>query len=362
MFSQRRAWCLAFASFCLTFFVGIATVSAEDAAASDGNGKTAKVIDPHLLKLWTGVVEFRKACAFQGESGWNRFVDRTVRHQLADLGPQLWGDDSDDGWSYFFSLALFDIGRPTTAAPVVGFFHPWCDVWVLTEWRIDDEARIANVEIVTGEWLRRRGQPPFDLRPDWLRRDGFRVEQLARATVESIQAFDRIMLDKTPWRGALRLADDPDPAIAEMRDVDHDVAALLLTTGCLRYGELASGDPDPEQPLLEHVSSMMQQFLAAGRKGTLGEIVASAKGTEPATAKIVRDLPKQLFHYLSPVYWVADQKRGIAFLVPSTNPDYCVAITGDWAGDEMHVSRVDIVSFPASFNAVMKTERKKDAK
>ena len=236
MVSRFCAWCLAFTCLVLHPLVVNPTFAADGAAPNAENGKVAKTIDPHLLQLWSGVIEFRRACALQGESGWNRFVNRHVRHQLADLGPQLWGDDSDAGWSYFFSLALFDIASPTSDAPVVGFFHPWCDVWLLTEWQIDAGARIIDVEVVTGEWMRQKGQPPFDLRPDWLRRDGFRVEQLARATVENIQVFDRIMLDKTPWRKTLRLADDPDPALANMRDVDRDVASLLLATGSLRYG------------------------------------------------------------------------------------------------------------------------------
>ncbi len=307
----------------------------------------------NFKRLWPAVLRFRNQCAMQGNVGWKQFGSPKVQQRLELLNPKIWDEvAADDGWSYFFSLALFDIGHPTAKTPVVGFYHPWSDFWALTQWQVDPEPKIVDVELISGEWMRRRGKIPFDLRPDWLRREGFRAEQLAKATVENIREFDKLMSGKQPWFKALQLSEQK----SLLEKVNYPAVSIQLLEALLKADELAVGDP--EQPALQQVVSATQSFLKIGQAGKIAPVIDAATRTEPDTAKLIRSLPAKVFGHLAPVYWLADKQRAAAFLVPKTNPDFCLILTYERDPLSVRLVRIDIVYFPGVFEA----SRKKEAK
>jgi hypothetical protein len=326
---------------------------ATDAAPT----RQAATLDPGLKSLWLGVIEFRRLNVQDGLRGWKQFADSAVQEQLAGLTSDLWLNEGEAGWSYFFSLALFDVGRPAAKTPVVGFYHPWADVWLLTEWETLPAARIIGVEVLTGEWIRTRGQPPFDARPDWLRREGFRVEQLARATVDNVRAFDSLMYGNESWRKVLRFADHADPVIGDLRRYDREAASVALLMSWMRAGELSQEVDPRKEPQLDAVSRRVWSFIEAGQQGRIQSELKTATATSAPAAELVGELPRQVYHYVAPVYWLADEQRAVAFLVSTINPDFCLVLTLGSSSEGYPLQRIDLISFPAAAEALSRLEK-----
>ncbi len=291
--------------------------------------------------LWIAILEFRGKCALEGEPGWDDFATKKARKKIKKLNRQIWDDyDIDCGWSYFFSTALFDVAKPNSEAPVVGFYHPWSDTWVVTQWQVGQIPRITDVAVLCGDWVRRRGMGPLDIRPDWLRRDGFRVEQLARATAESIDVFDRVLCEPISWREALRL----DVREDFLMEANTLTASRNLLQGCLRASELAVGDP--EQPALQELIEATTQFLDAGRSGRIAPVLKAAGKTSPDSAKLLGNVTPDAFATLVPTYWLADPQGAIALFVPETNPDFCIALSYERENKTLRLLRADFLHFP----------------
>jgi hypothetical protein len=312
-----------------------------------------------LKRLWFGIVDFRNACVNDGANGWKQFADPLVMQHVDEFNQRIWQNDADVGWSYFFSLAMFDIGRPTTDNPLVGFYHPWSDVWLFTEWQVRPTAKIVGIEMLCGEHVRQRGKLPFDARSDfrvdWLRREGFRVEQLSRAVVGNLREFQQVAYAKASWRDALQLND----RTFESQELNDWVVSLRLSQAWLRAGETALGsevfdDANPMPPVLGQLISAYGGFLDAGTAGNIGLLIDRAGNTHPATAETIRQLPRNAFERFNPVFWLADDQSAQVYLVPDRNPDYCLALTYAQTTDGLRLDRIDFVHFPSVAKVLLK--------
>lgn len=311
-----------------------------------------------LKRLWFAVVDFRNECVRQGEHGWRQFADPLVLQHLSQIDRQIWKEQADAGWSYFFSLAMFDLGRPTSDAPVVGFYHPWSDVWLFTEWKLNPVAKIVGIELLSGEYVRQRGKLPIDLRVDWLDRDGFRVEQLARSIVDNLSVFQSVAYSQASWRDALQLTD----RTFEAQEFNDWVVTLQLSRAWLRAAEAALGsaafdDRQPMPPALGRLIPSYRRFLTAAKAGELNTMLDGATRTNPSTAESLRRLPRETFGRFQPVYWLADDHAAQAYLALDRNPDFCLVLTYEQVGGDLQLDRVDLVHFPTAAKVMQREGR-----
>ncbi len=328
---------------------GALTYSLQAAEAADDSEAAA------LKRLWYAIVDFRNECVMHGGEGWSQFADPLVLEHLGEIDRRIWQKDADAGWSYFFSLAMFDLGRPTTDNPVVGFYHPWSDVWLFTQWEVRPTARIVGIELLCGEHVRKRGKLPIDLRIDWLEREGFRVEQLSRSIVENLREFQQVVYEKASWRDALQLNDRS----FEAQEFSDWVVTIQLTRAWLRAGELAFGasafdNRKPMPRVLGQLVSSSRRFIDAGKSGDIASLVGSATGTHPSTAETIQRLPRDTFGRFNPVYWLSDEQSAQVYLSLERNPDFCLALTYAQTASELRLDRIDFVHFPSAAKVMLK--------
>ncbi len=354
-------WCVIPAAMLLVVFAlswarsgsRLAAVAQDHPAASSATTEGSD--DATLQRFWDAVVNLRNCCAVEGKSGWDAFLTPQAREKLDELNRLVWEEQSDLGWSYFFARSLFEIGRPTSEAPLVGFYHPWSDAWLITEWQVKPEPKIRHMELLCGEWVRRRGESPMDLKPDWLRRDGFRAEQLARAVADNIAVFEQLAGDGLPWREALRL----DERREILNEINTPAVAVQLLSAYMRAMELATGEKafdaeNPMPPVLGQLVRSCDKFLTAGSEGRAAFFVELASGTSPAAAELIRQMPPDAFEQLAPVFWLADDAWAQAYLTPDQNPDFCLAATFKRVDGRLQWTRLDLVHFPSAAAAVRK--------
>jgi hypothetical protein len=69
----------------------------------------------------------------------------------------------------YFAQGMLPLICPLNSeSAMVGFYHPWADAMILTEWAANaDGAEIRELEFVTGDFIRSSGEPPFYSPPEW---------------------------------------------------------------------------------------------------------------------------------------------------------------------------------------------------
>lgn len=355
IWKHRWGWCLVAVAGLVAGLVALGVrddnrrvVKAQDQPPASPKTTEGRVDNAALDRFWYAVVDLRNRCAMDGQSGWDAFLTPHARRRLGELDREIWGEESDLGWSYFFARSLFEIGRPTSDAPLAGFYHPWSDVWLVTEWQVEPEPKVTAVELLCGEWVRRRGESPMDFRPDWLRRDGFRAEQLARAVVDNMQTFERLALEERPLREALRL----DEQREVLDEINIPAVSVQLLGAYMRSMELALGEKafDDERPMPPVLGQLMQscdRFLTAGSEGNAAFFVELAADTSPSAAELIGGIAPDAYKQFTPAFWLADDAWAQAYLVPDQNSDFCLALTYKRVENRLQLTRLDLVHFPS---------------
>ena len=139
----------------------------------------------------------------------------------------------------YFSHGIIPFTQPLDGdVALIGFYHPWSDVILLSEWRLSDPQRwmIVDCELVPADFIREGGEPPYDLLPRW-RRPGLSKlppEAVIKATDEAAASFDAVFRDARPgvWRDEIHALHTPEMlavgsalAVRRLRDV---IATLTL--------------------------------------------------------------------------------------------------------------------------------------
>ncbi len=287
------------------------------------------------------VQEFREQNSIDGISGWNNYADPQVLEFFNTLSEDIWPEgERNSGWAYFFSSSMSSIGQLLSPLPVVGFYHPWSDVWIITQWQKEPEPQILSAEIVSGEWVRNHGIPPFDFTPAWLRGSGFRPDELSRAIIANLLQFDDAVHADSSWQKTLNLSGNS----SLLEDVNYPAVSNALLFSWLRA--MDAGMIESENKVLNDLLAGGQRFLTAGKNGRIDSMISLATGTIDETLQAVRAFKPDFFRSLNPVYWTADEKWATLYLIPGSNTDFCLSLRFLQDSAAMQLQRVDLLYFP----------------
>jgi len=294
-----------------------------------------------LKSFIQSVQEFRELNSADGKSGWTSYCDQDLLKSNNPLNLAIWPEeDIDSGWSYFFSLSMTSIGKIDSEQPVVGFYHPWSDVWLITEWRKNPAPHIVSTEIVLGEWLRKLGTEPFDLAPAWLREKGFRTEQLAKAVAENMQKFDEIVHGKIPWQKSLKITGKN----SGTTKFNYSATSNALLFSWIRAIDISAGNT--KDPFLTNLLQAGMSFIEAGKRGEIVKLLAFSTGTTKHTRQALGTLDPDFFNLMAPIYWTADDRAATLYMVPASNSDFCLTLRYIRSSALPQLDRVDLLFFP----------------
>lgn len=303
--------------------------------------KTADEKARQVQQLVEAVQLFREKNAEDGFSGWRHFLDPALGQYIELLGQDIWPEENvAGGWAYFFALSMSNIGNLLSEVPVVAYYHPWSDAWLITEWAVVPEPKIISAELVLGEWLRNRGTPPFDLQPDWLRGELFRPTALARSVVNNQHALDILVHNDTPWRTALQL----EVKRGLFDELNTPMVSSELMASWSRAIEATRIQPD--SPLLKELLDASDDFLNAGASAQIGKILRLADGTDKETLASIKAMTPEMFDSMNAAYWTADERAATLYLVPGLNSDFCLTLRYQRDAWGLNLKRVDLLYFP----------------
>lgn len=126
----------------------------------------------------------------------NAFDKYTAQGQASGYGlaGKLFLDEAPDKvWRNFFKGALLSASFNGMETAVVACYNPWCDIFLLSEWRSEGDAPgIVQMQFFHGDVIRKKGKTPYDLMPVWARSKMPVYASAALETAKSIKAFETV--------------------------------------------------------------------------------------------------------------------------------------------------------------------------
>lgn len=102
----------------------------------------------------------------------------SARKKMAAIAVVLGGamEKENEGvvWKWFFGTSVANITALDPATQLVGFYNPWSDLLLVTQWeKLDNKnPQITDAEILMGDFVRAPDlEGPPDVRPHWLRNE-----------------------------------------------------------------------------------------------------------------------------------------------------------------------------------------------
>ncbi len=302
--------------------------------------------EPERYDLLEYVAKFRQQALTDAESAFAEYGVAAVRERIAHYNSTVWADvEPDVGWSYFFGVSPIGLGSLGGTTPIVSFYNPWADVFLLTEWRVREGGlRMTDVEFVNGDWMR---QNPDGIIPSplWRRSVLFRPEALAISYAQSIAAFE----DVVPLQADMRVADFADyrdePLLREL----NEAAVKLLLTDAIVHIQRWRWPLEDDPARLVRAREHTWETLDVWRQGDVGALLDQAKDTSPVTRDwLARNLSE----------WDANLQvlradfgpdGMLVYLVPDTLPVGFVTFLYLGAEPEEQLRRIDVISYQQAY-------------
>jgi hypothetical protein len=300
-------------------------------------------------RLLRAAAEFRALALRDFDGALARFATPEARSAWLAWQGELWPTTTTRaGWSFFFGTSVWTATGVDDAAPRVAFYHPWSDVWLLTEWSAPGGApRLSDAAIVLGDWLRGEGAT-FELAPAWLRLEAFAPAALARATAEALRGFELA----SAAAAAGRPLGPADPGLAT---ANRTGAALLLAAAVRSARDLAlprAGEP----ARLTALRGAAAATLSRVRAGELARLAAAAPETLAATRRAIEALPRFDPRWV-PIHALAvDEGRAFVFAGDPADGDLVLSLLYDDSGGDPRLRRVDLLTHSQAYRALYPPE------
>ena len=295
--------------------------------------------------IGAAVTRFRDFALADYRQALQALATRQARQRFADFDRHVWRDlRPETGWSWFFNTSVMAAGGTDEHFALVGYYNPWCDVLLVTEWDRTTRTTLSDAELIAGDWLRTRNTFPRRPSPGWLRGPAFRPAALAMTMAESVDAFQTVFAGATRdnWRGRLAGLDQR----RAIEEINYPCVRALLTGALRRVEEFYAPRRDEE----EQLTALREQTFAAMQMATsdrLEDLLAEANQTPALVANTLRQTPVRELKDLVVVGTVIGEDASLVFLAPAHGADYCVSMLLD-GRDKRIVRRIDIVAYDAA--------------
>lgn len=301
------------------------------------------------------VAQFRALALKDYRSALRKFATDAVVLKFSELDKHIWPEtDPRIGWSFFMNVSVVSATTTEKSKPTVAFYHPWSDVYLLTQWEAESwDTRLVDVEIVMGDVLRSRGKFPKKPVPVWRQADEmFPPLALTAGVVESIVSFEKMSGSRQPdgwWRAAIPSLNEP-----QLREFNYLGAAELLLDSLTRIDQMRVPSAE-DPPQLKSLRSETKQAVKWAADGRMDELLKTADQTLPEAQKVLRETPPIAFHDLSIASVVLGDRQSVVFLTPVNSSGYCLCLTMNGDGATQRLTRIDVIVYEAAYRKLAKT-------
>jgi hypothetical protein len=298
-------------------------------------------------RIGAAVADFRRLALQDYKTALERYAAPHLWRSFLFWNEHLWLPTKPNvGWSYFLSTAVVAPVGEDSENMLVAFYNPWCDVFLVTRWvRTSVGTQMRDAEMMRGDVLRDPQASEFNPTPLWLRKTEFKPAALAASVSESIHAFQNTLASVRPeqWRRQYpTLADHHALVHVNYAGVSSRLADALGEVRELRFSQ----DDGSQLNELRKASARALQMASSGKMQAL---LAEADQTLSVMQKILTDTDAKEFRHFTPVHTVVGDNRGVIFLTPLYNADFCMSLLVESLDEAARISRIDLVFYDAAY-------------
>lgn len=302
-----------------------------------------------LQKLVPAILDFRQMSLFDYRKALQQYATpETIKH-FDTIDKKIWGmRPAKDGWSYFMTVSAYVFGGIKGDKPIVGFYNPWVDLFLITAWEVhDDTVRMIDAELLTGDLLR-EGKT-INTVPHWLRINQFKPAALGLSVAASIQSFEKHFPVEpiSDWRKKPRALSRK----LARKNIDYSTAAQMLVDNfsvVLRF-HCALKD---ENPRITSARSRMKEFVKKASAGQIEQLIKAAAGTMAEQRKVLEQLPPSWYKELNVVSAVVSDRATLVFLAPTYSPGACLSLLLKGEPQTQKIVRIDFVYYQGIYEYV----------
>jgi len=300
-----------------------------------------------MKKILDGLSEFRQLALSDYKKALSQYGSERTIQQFKLFDHYVWpATDPIMSWSNYFTLSPCALGSINNKSQVVGFYHPWSDVFLIMDWKIqNDRAMIDDVEILVGDWIRNKGgSSAFDQRPAWQRKDLFAPAALGIAMAESAKAFEKAFLVKGS-AGFRNMLPGLNNKIV-LQEKNYPLAAGVLLSHLMKIEIFRNPAPD-EDPLFNSLRIETVKVLEMAANKKWQALFSSASETLPVMKELLPMMGPESFQALEVVdFYLGDDENGsLLFLAPIFNANYSLSFAFKGSGKTFRIKRIDFINY-----------------
>ena len=261
---------------------------------------------------------------------------------LHHIDTAIWkATQSQIGWALFFNSAVTVYTGGDVKTPVVGYYNPYNDIFLVTVWSEDEGIyKIADAELLMGDFIRNENEA-LDVIPFWLRGEMHRPEAIGRSVALSLLAFEKIFNETTldEWRKGLPLLTDQDG----LNNINYSLAALRLNEHLINITSFSYTKTNNRQ--LESCKAATIETINIASNGNIDKILDTADGTSQTTAKRLKEISPKWFATLRVGAVLTNSKGGLVLLSPAQQTKGSLTISFKETSSKLQVKRIDLVDY-----------------
>lgn len=339
-----------FAVICVTALVFISFYQRSPAAPHDSLPASKDVLfqpDQNdlasLTRLLATVNRFKSISLVDYETAFFMFAADEAIQKFINFNEAIWIETPPQvGWSFFMSVAVHAVGGVKGEHPLVAFYNPWSDVFLITVWRMDEDVpNMIDAEMLTGDWLRAE-DPKISLVPSWLRTNMFKPLALGNSVAEAIRSFERVFPVEpvTHWRKKLPVLENRQILV----DVNYPAVAIMLFNSLQNIDDFRTAGQN-DNPRLESCRNLTIDTVHAAVQGHLDELLIAADETLPETKAALKSLLPEWFRTLEAVAVITAKDGCLVFLAPVFDATASISFFLKGSTQKLVLKRIDVVDY-----------------
>jgi len=261
------------------------------------------------------------------------------------------------GWKLFFDSAVRIYNKELNKYPLVAYYNPFSDTYLITVWEQDKEGyKIVDAEMLMGDFVRGTSKE-IDGTPFWLRGKNKRTVNLGVGTALSTLAFEEVFEKATVknWRTKLKILQNSEV----LSKFNYPNISTSLNSHLLNVISFSS--PKDDNPKLQECHHMTLKTVDAVKNGTIDKLLrTTANDTPQDTADILKNIPVEWIDDYTVASALSDSNECLVFLthVQQSLGSISFALKRK-NNDQLLLKRIDLIEYQQFYNMVQKMQDKK---
>ncbi|MEN6585735.1 MAG: hypothetical protein ABFE02_06760 [Sulfuricella sp.] len=302
-----------------------------------------------LTTLLTAVNRFKQVSIGNYEKALLMFATDDAVAKFRRFSQDIWAETPPAmGWSYFMSSSVHAVGAEGRQQPLVAFYNPWSDVFLITEWRMDEDIpHLVDAEMLMGDWLRPGKE--LSLVPNWLRTNTFKPAALGISVAQSIHEFEERFktTGAASWRKQLPVLENQQL----LTEVNYPAVSLMLLNNLQNINAFRTLKKE-NNPRIATCRRLTVDVIRAGAQGQIERSRKTADDTLPETWDVLKGVDTKWFRTLEAVAVIDGNDGCQVFLSPVFDVNGSLSLFFKGKKADLRLKRIDVIDYSGFYQGM----------